>query len=85
MPGLRVQRWLFAVKQAAHFGAKLRCDVVALQPISHVCCEKSDFRAAVEAAAFEFQSIKRLDACQRHHRVGELNFTASARRLLDGK
>jgi hypothetical protein len=30
MLGLRVQRQLFAVKQAAQFGAKLGCNIVAL-------------------------------------------------------
>src|SRR5688572_3284932 len=44
---------LFAVQQLLEFGAHLRPEVIALQRISNIGGEKSDLRAAIEAAALE--------------------------------
>src|SRR5579883_1973337 len=57
-------------------GAKAGGDVVARQRVGHVGGEKTDLRAAVEAAARELEAVKRLGARQCDHRVGELNLAA---------
>src|ERR1700683_760454 len=62
--------------------AKPRRDGGPRQRVGDVSRKKSDLRAAVEAAAGEFQTVEGLRPRQLNHGVGELNFTAGAAVLL---
>src|SRR6202166_3871655 len=73
---------LLLAEQSAQLTAKRRGDIRALKRIGHVGGKKADLGTAVEAAAFEFETVERLAARQRHHGVGELDFAAGAGHLL---
>src|ERR1700683_868808 len=62
--------------------AKTRRDVGPRQRVGDGSGEKSDLRAAVEAATGEFQTVEGLRPRQLNHGVGELNFTPGAAVLL---
>src|SRR5262245_52678887 len=59
-------------------GAEARGDVFTRKRVGDIGGEEADLRAAIEAAALEFQAVEILRARQRDHRVRQLNFAAGA-------
>ena len=70
------------IEQTPQLRPHRRCDVVARERIGHVGREKTDLRAAIEAAALEFKRMERLRVGKLDHRVGDLNFTPGSTLFL---
>src|SRR5262249_57809000 len=65
-------------EQRLDLGTQRWGDVVALQRICNIGGKKADLAAAIEAAAFELEPVKRLLAREPDHRIGDLDFAAGA-------